>query len=167
MILPGAALMVLMAFAPMFTQPVWKPVQELVTGAILCRESRTVAGVLRTLGLVDEKGFCKYHRVLSRARWPGLLGAQILLGLLVALALHRGYPLTIVVDETLERRKGKRIKAKGRYRDAVRSTQGKVVKCDGLKWICLMVLAPLPWSLRPWALPFLTVLRHSATAKPA
>ena len=36
------------------------------------------------------------------------------------------------------------IQAKGRYRDAVRSTQGTVVKCYGLKWISLMLLAPLP-----------------------
>jgi hypothetical protein len=131
--LPDEAMKVLVLFSPMFTQPVWCHVQELVTGTILCRGPRTVAAVLRTLGLADGKGFCKYHRVLSRAGWSGLLGAQILLGLLVALAAHLGYPLIIVVDETLERRKGKQIKAKGRYRDAVRSTQGKVVKCYGLK----------------------------------
>ena len=148
----------------MFTRPVWGHVQELVTGAILCRGPHTVAGVLRTLGLADDKGFCKYHRVLSRARWSGVLGAQILLGLLVALTVFLGYPLIIVVDETVERRKGKRIKAKGCYRDAVRSTQSKVVKCYGLKWISMMVLVPLPWNLRPWALPFLTVLAPSERA---
>lgn len=51
---PDAALMVLAAFEPMFTQPVWRRVRELVTGAILCQGPRTVAGVLRTLGLSDE-----------------------------------------------------------------------------------------------------------------
>jgi len=65
--LPDEAMKVLVLFAPMFTQPVWGHVQELVTGAILCRGPRTVAAVLRTLGLADEKGFCTYHRVLSRA----------------------------------------------------------------------------------------------------
>lgn len=164
LMLPDVALMVLGSFAPMFTRPVWNHVQVLVTGAILCRGSHTVTGVLRTLGLASEESFCNYHRVLSRARWSGLQGAKILLGLLVALAAHLGYPLIILVDETLERRKGKRIKAKGYYRDAVRSTQSKVVKCCGLKWICLMVLVPLPWSPRPWALPFLTLLAPSAQA---
>jgi hypothetical protein len=162
--LPDAALMVLVAFAPMFTQPVWARVQELVTGAILCRGPHTVAGVLRTLGLADEAGFCNYHRVLSRARWSGVQGARILLGLLVALAVQLGYPLIVLVDETLERRKGTRIKAKGCYRDAVRSTQGTVVKCYGLKWISLMLVVPLPWSPRPWALPFLTLLAPSERA---
>ena len=162
--LPDVALMVLGSFAPMFTRPVWEHVQVLVTGAILCRGPHTVAGVLRTLGLADDETFCKYHRVLSRARWSGLQGSKILLGLLVALATLHGFPLIILVDETVERRKGKRIKAKGCYRDAVRSTQSEVVKCFGLKWICLTVLVPLPWSPRPWALTFLTLLAPSAQA---
>jgi hypothetical protein len=162
--LPDVALMVLASFAPMFTRPVWAHVRVLVTGAILCRGPRTVAGVLRSLGLAGEPGFCKYHRVLSRARWSGLQGAKILLGLLVAVAASQGYPLIVLVDETLERRKGRKIKAKGWHRDAVRSTQGEVVKCLGLKWICLTLLVPLPWSPRPWALPFLTLLAPPAQA---
>jgi hypothetical protein len=162
--LPDVALMVLGSFAPMFSRPVWGHVQALVTGAILCRGPRTVAAVLRTLGLADEPGFCKYHRVLSRARWSGRQGAKILLGLLVAVAASQGFPLVILVDETVERRKGRKIKAKGRHRDAVRSTQGEVVKCLGLKWICLTLLVPLPWSPRPWALPFMTLLAPPAQA---
>jgi len=162
--LPDVALMVLSSFAQLFTRPVWKHVQVLVAGAILCRGPRTVAGVLRTLGMADEPGFCKYHRVLSRARWSGLQGAKILLGLLVAVAASQGFPLIILVDETVERRKGRKIKAKGCHRDAVRSTQGEVVKCWGLKWICLTLLVPLPWSPRPWALPFLTLLAPPARA---
>jgi len=132
--LPDVALMVLGSFSPLFTRPVWEHVQVLVTGAILCRGPRTVASVLRSLGLADELGFCKYHRVLSRARWSGLQGAKILLGLLVAVAASQGFPLIVLVDGTLERRKGRKIKAKGLHRDAVRSTQGEVVKCLGLKW---------------------------------
>ncbi len=136
----------------------------LVTGAILCRGSRTVAGVLRTLGMAGEPGFCKYHRVLSRARWSGLQGAKILLGLPIAAVASQGFPPVILVGETLERRKGRKIKAKGWHRDAVRSTQGEVVKCLGLKWICLTLLVPLPWSPRPWALPFMTLLAPPAQA---
>ena len=132
-------------------------------GAVLCRGPRTVAAVLRVMGLGGERRFEKYHRVLSRARWSGLQGAKILLGLLVVL-LPRWVSVEIVVDETIERRKGARIKAKGRYRDAVRSTKGTVVKCYGLKWINLMLLVPLPWSTRPWALPFLTLLAPSERA---
>ena len=70
----------------------------------------------------------------------------------------------ILVDETIERRKGNKIKAKGVYRDAVRSSKSVVIKCFGLKWICMMLIVPLPWSKRPWALPFLTVLAPSKKA---
>ena len=137
-------------------------------GAVLCRGPRTVASVLRVMGLGGERRFEKYPRVLNRARWSGLQGAKILLGLLILL-VPAGVPLEIGVDETIERRKGSQIKAKGRYRDAVRSTQGTVVKCYGLQWISLMRLVPLPWSRRPWALPFLTLLapaeRANQTAK--
>jgi hypothetical protein len=73
----------------------------------------------------------------------------------------------IAIDETLERRKGRKIKAKGCYRDAVRSTEKKVVKCFGLKWICMSLIVPLPWNKRPWALPFLTILAPSKQANEA
>lgn len=150
-------------FAALFTQPVWHHVQVLWMGAVLCRGPRTVAAVLRVMGLGGERRFANYHRVLSRARWSGLQGTKILLGLLIAL-LPQDWPVTIVADETIERRNGRRIQAKGRYRDAVRSTQGTVVKCYGLKWVSLMLLVPLPWSTRPWALPFLTLLAPSERA---
>jgi hypothetical protein len=161
--LPEAMIAVWAPFAALFTQPVWHHVQVLWRGAVLCRGPRTVASVLRVMGLGGERRFEKYHRVLNRARWSGLQGAKILLGLLIAL-LPASWDLEIVVDETIERRKGQRIHAKGRYRDAVRSTKGTVVKCYGLKWISLMLLAPLPWSTRPWALPILTLLAPSERA---
>ena len=135
-------------------------------GAVLCRGPRTVASVLRVMGLGGERRFEKYHRVLNRARWSGLQGAKILLGLLIGI-LPRDWPLEIVADETIERRNGRRIQAKGRYRDAVRSTKGTVVKCYGLKWMSLMLLVPLPWSTRPWTLPFLTLLAPPERANTA
>ena len=89
--------------------------------------------------------------------------SKILLGLLIAI-LPPSWPILIAVDETLERRQGKKIKAKGAYRDAVRSSQSKVVISFGLKWECMMLIVPLPWCKRPWALPFLTVLAPSKKA---
>ena len=136
--LPEAIIAIWAPFAVLFTQPVWHHVQVLWLGAILCRGPRTVAAVLRVMGLGEERRFEKYHRVLNRARWSGLQGAKILLGLLIAI-LPNHWPLVIEVDETIERRQGRRIKAKGRYRDAVHSTKGTVVKCYGLKWISLML----------------------------
>lgn len=130
--------------------------------------SRTAHGGVgpAVMGLGGERRFEQYHRVLNRARWPGLQGTRVLLGLLIAI-LPRDWPLEIWADETIERRNGRRIQAKGRYRDAVRSTKGTVVQCHGLKWISLMLLVPLPWSTRPWALPFLTILAPPERANTA
>lgn len=154
---------ILAVFAPEFTRPTWKNIQTLFLGAVLCRGARRVTNILRVMGLAKEKNYSKYHRVLSHARWDGLVLSKILLGLLIAL-LPPSWPILIAVDETLERRKGKKIKAKGVYRDAVRSSQTHVVTTFGLKWECMMLIVPLPWCKRPWALPFLTALAPSKKA---
>src|SRR5712691_7485138 len=59
------------------------------------------------------------------------------------------------------RRRGAKIAAKGIYRDPVRSSHAHFVKASGLRWICLMLLVPIPWAGRVWALPFLTTLAPS------
>src|SRR3954465_11543184 len=113
------------------------------------------------MGLDQEKRFHRYHRVLSRARWSSLEVARVLLGLLVEAFVPEGSPLVVGIDETLERRYGKKISAKGIYRDPVRSTHETFVKSSGLRWVCAMVLVEVPWASRVWALPFLSVLAPS------
>jgi hypothetical protein len=147
---------VLVAFTPVFTQPVWHHAKILILGAILARGKRTVTSALRAAGLAQERQFTNYHRVLNRAVWHGWFAAKVLLGLLVAL-LPPGSVLQILVDETIERRNGSKLKTKGVFRDAVRSSRKKVVYCYGLRWVAMMLLIPFPWSPRPWALPFYTV----------
>ena len=157
---------VLGAFAPLFSARVWSHAQVLLTGALLCHGQRTVTACLRVMGLRHERHFTNYHRVLNRACWSGIAGAKILLGLLVALVPAK-FPLLIGVDETIERRRGAKISAKGCYRDAVRSTRKHVVRCFGLKWLSLQLLVVLPWSQRAWGLPFFTVLTPSESANQA
>jgi hypothetical protein len=70
-------------------------------------------------------------------------------------------PLILGVDETLERRRGKKISARGVYRDPVRSTHEEFVKSSGLRWVCVMLLVEVPWASRVWALPFLSALAPS------
>jgi hypothetical protein len=65
------------------------------------------------------------------------------------------------LSETIERRWGRRISARGIYRDPVRSSHGHFVKASGLRWVSVMLLAPVPWAGRIWALPFLTTLAPS------
>lgn len=127
----------------------------------MCRGGRTVCSALKTLGMHGEKGFDKYHKVLNRAKWNLLDGSKIVLEQLLG---TEDESLVIAVDEHLERRRGKKIHAKGYYRDAVQSTKKCVVKCSGLKWITVMALKKLPWHTRIFALPFMTILAPSKKA---
>lgn len=145
------------AFAPLFSKPVFQRVKVLLTGAILSPASRTVTNALRVMGLSREKHFQNYHRVLNRAEWSCLNGSQILLKLLMKF-FNLGDEVVIGFDDHLERRRGKKIKAKGIYRDAVRSSDSFFVKASGLRWMSFMLLAEVPFAGRVWGLPFLTVL---------
>ncbi len=158
--LPPAMILLLRPFAPLFSRRLWAHVQVLLAGAILAPAQRTVAATLRVIGLGHSPHFQRYHRVLNRASWSSLAASRVLLRLLVAAFVPDG-PLVVGVDETLERRTGAKIAAKGVYRDAVRSSHSHFVKATGLRWVSLMLLAPIPWAKRVWALPFLTALAPS------
>jgi hypothetical protein len=148
-------------FAPQFRYGIWRWARVLVIGAILAPGKRTVSAVLRVMGLSQEAQFQKYHRVLNRAPWSSLALAPILLRLLLQAFVASDTPLVVGVDETIERRRGAKIAAKGIYRDPVRSSRAHFVKASGLRWVCLMLLVPIPWAKRVWALPFLTALAPS------
>src|SRR5918999_145334 len=153
--LPDAIILVLAPFAPLFSQRVWRHAQLLLLGAMLAPGARTVTPALRAMGLAAEGRFTNYHRVLNRATWSARQGSRILLGVLIMLLVPPGAAIVLGADDTVERRSGRMIKAKGCYRDAVRSSKSHVIRCFGLKWVSMMLLVPVPWSRRGWALPFL------------
>jgi hypothetical protein len=159
--LPTEMVRVLAPFAPLFSKRVWQNAQILLMGAILAPGRRTVSCALRAVGLDQYKRFHRYHRVLSRASWSSREASRVLLGLLAEAFVSEGDPLVVGIDDTLERRWGKRIAAKGVYRDPVRSTHENFVKSSGLRWVCVMLLVEIPWAARVWALPFLSALAPS------
>jgi len=122
---------------------------------------RVVTEMLRVMGLSESRQFAQYHQVLNRALWSPLALAQVLLRLLVTTFVPAEQALVFGIDPTIERRWGRQIAARGIYRDAVRSSDSHFVKTSGLRWISLMLLTPIPWAQRIWALPFMTVLSPS------
>lgn len=158
--LPSEFLTLILPYANLFCKRVFVHVQLLLTGAILAPGKRTVTSVLRIMGLSQEKAFHKYHRVLSHTRWSALQASHILLNQLLGVLIGDG-PLVVGIDEHLERRWGAKIKGRGIYRDAVRSSGSHFVKSSGLRWVSVMVLTPISWAKRVWALPFLTALAPS------
>jgi hypothetical protein len=155
--MPSELTSLIVAFAPLFSKPVWAHAQVLIVGALLSPAKRTVTSALRVMGLSDEKHFQNYHRVLNRAVWSSLAAGRILLSLLIRTFASEGV-LVMGLDDTIERRRGEKIKAKGIYRDPVRSSHSHFVKASGLRWLSLMLLCEIPWAGRVWALPFLTCL---------
>ena len=159
--LPDAIVSLLVPLRHAVTSPTWRKAQVLLIGAILTPGQRTVAAALRVMGRSDQRNYARYHEVLNRAVWSSREAARILLVLLLQ-HLDRGDgPLVFGIDETLERRRGAKIKARAIYRDPVRSSCQQLVKASCLRWISLMWLGHVPWAGRHWALPVLTVLAPS------
>jgi hypothetical protein len=140
----------LAVFRPCFTAPVWNHILVLVAGAVLAPGKRTVTQALRVMGLADRPGFGRYHEALNRARWDARDVSRKLLLHLLAVLSPSG-EVVIAIDDTIERRWGAKIKARGIYRDPVRSSHGQFVKTSGLRWLSLAVILPVPFSRRRWA----------------
>jgi hypothetical protein len=159
--LPERLMSRLVEFADLFTHPTWSHVPLLLAGVVLAPGRRTVTAALRILGRDRDPDFCTFHRILNRAAWSSRAAAGLLLMLLIKAFVPAGAPVVIGLDDTIERRWGTKISARGIYRDPVRSSKGHFVKASGLRWLSAMLLVKVPWADRVMALPFLTLLAPS------
>jgi hypothetical protein len=159
--LPAHLLRRLAGLPALFTRPTWRNVLVLVAGAILAPGKRTVTSALRILGREQQTDFPIYHGVLSQAVWSSRAVAGWLLRLLVATFVSKDATVLIGLDDTIERRWGNKISARGIYRDPTRSSKGHFVKTSGLRWLSAQLLVHVPWAGRVMGLPFLTMLAPS------
>ena len=156
--LPSSILPIFLPFANIFAlKKTFLKSLVLMMGSLLCRGGVTVCAALRAVGLSAEQNFCRYHRLLNRDRWNLFTGAKILLLLLLKLFPSEN-AITFTIDDTLERRRGKKINAKGWFKDPIQSNHGKVVTSSGLRWMPVMLLTHVPFIGRIFALCFLTIL---------
>jgi hypothetical protein len=95
--------------------------------------------------------------VVTRARWAARQARQIRLGGIVLRLVPPGAALVLGADDTVERRSGRQIKAKGCSRAAVRASKKHELPWFGLKGVALRGRVPVPWAQRVWALPVWTV----------
>jgi DDE superfamily endonuclease len=145
-------------FRCVFTAPTWKKMLTLLRGTLLARGRRTVTTALWHTGHEQDPHFSAFHQVLNRARWSPLQASRQLLQLIVETFVQAGGTLDIVIDETLERRWGAKIRKRGHYRDSALSSHARSVSSPGLRWIVLAVVVRVPWTRQRWALPFLCLL---------
>jgi hypothetical protein len=143
-----------------FTAPSWEHVLVLVMGALLAPGKRTISACLRMTGRAEAENFSSYHHILNRARWDSHVMTRRLLVMIVDRLVQAG-PVVIGMDDTIERRWGRKITARGIYRDPVSSSHGHFVKASRLRWLSFMVLTPVPWAGVVKALPVLTLLAPS------
>ncbi len=131
--LPHRIIQILRPFETVFSRRVWEWAKVLLIGAILAPGERTVAAILRVMGLQNDQQFQNYHRVLNRAKWSSRALSRMLLLVLVSLFVPENAAVVVGIDETIERRRGSKIAARGVYRDAVRSSKEFFVKSSGLR----------------------------------
>jgi len=163
--LPRAMIPILRQFELLLSERVWEWAKVLLIGAILAPGKRTVTAALRVMGRSDEAQFQNYHCLLNRAVWSPFAASRIRLRLLVDAFAPSDVPVVLGLDDHIERRRGAKITAKGMYRDPVRSSRSFFVKTSGLRWVSMLLRAPIPWDERVWALPFLTVLAPSERSR--
>jgi hypothetical protein len=167
--LPEPFVQIFVQFQPLLTQPSYQKMLWLVCGTLLAHGRRTVTAALKMVGLAHQPNWSKYHNLLNRNRWSGLAASALLLSLLVKTFLAPTAPIEVVVDETLERRWGRKIKKRGHWRDSLASSHGQNVTTSGLRWLVAGLVVRLPWSKRSWVLPFwstiLTTPKRSAELK--
>src|SRR5215813_7740070 len=133
----------LMQFRPLFTAPTWKHMLTLLRGTLLARGRRTVSAALWHTGHEQDPHFSSFHQVLNRARWSPLQASRDLLTLIIETFVPAGGTLDIVIDETLERRWGAKIRKRGHYRDSALSSHERSVSSPGLRWIVMAVVVSL------------------------
>lgn len=130
--LPPEFAIFVVAFEPLFSKSIWPQAQVFHRCHPCYRQTYGDRGVADH-GLSTDQHFQNYHRVLNRAVWSSLAAARILLALLVA-AFVPSDPIVMGLDDTLERRRGAKIKVKGIYRDPVRSSHSHFVKASVSQW---------------------------------
>jgi hypothetical protein len=158
--LPHAILSVLMPFAIIFQQSrIFQKAVTLFIGTLLCLGGVTVCAALRALGMNTDRAYGRFHRLLNRDRWNMLLASKILLNQL--LDAFTANIITFAIDDTIERRRGKKIKAKGFFKDPLGTGANKIITCSGLRWVPIMLLVKMPFMKRTVALPFMVVLSPS------
>src|SRR2546421_1851519 len=167
MSLPSPIIAVLAHFRPLFTAPTWKKAVTLLIGTLLGRGRRTVTAALRQMGHQMDGHFSLFHQVLNRARWSALAVSKSLLQVLVQTFVSAGGVVEIVIDETLERRWGRKISKRGHWRDSLLSSKKHSVSTPGLRWVTMALVVSLPWTELTWAVTFLRVLAPTAKVREA
>lgn len=145
--LPDPIVTVLERFRPEFRRPTWGRALGLITGALLLCGRRTVSSALRAITRGEGPGWQRFHEVFAHASGSPPRLARHLFGLLISAFAPRS-GLVMIIDETLERRRGRKITKRSHHGDAVASSQKMTIVATGLRWVVTDLVVPIPWARR-------------------
>ena len=159
---PASLMTLLAVFSSLFTAPSLRTFTALACGFLAQSGKRTVCGMLTGAGLSRLWSHDRAHYFFSRARWnPDDLGIAAA-RLVIALLVPAGEPAEVLIDDTLFRRRGKRVWAASWFHDG--SAQGPAKTGFGNNWVVLAVRVRLPMISRPVAVPVMAKLVIKGTA---
>jgi hypothetical protein len=153
---PASLMTLLQAFAPLFTVPSFRTFTALACGFLAQPGKRTVCGMLTGAGLSRLWPHDRAHWFFSRARWNADdLGLAVAV-LVVSLLVPAGAPVDVAVDDTLFKRRGKKVWAASWFHDG--SAPGPAKTGYGNNWVVLGIIVRLPFMSRPVAVPVMAKL---------
>jgi hypothetical protein len=142
-------------FASCFTKPTLDTFRVIVTGWLLGGGRRTVTHVLLMGDGLRIKTFSCYHRFFSKARWTIDSMGRVIVAMVLKF-IPQNAPIVAAVDDTLNRKTGKRIWAAGMHHDPILSKGKRCVFSFGHNWVVLSI--QLRFAFAPdkvWSLPVL------------
>jgi DDE superfamily endonuclease len=160
--LPPSVAGLLAALRPCFrTRTTFSTFCALVAGMLAQTGRRTVCGMLVGSGLSGLWSHHRAHRFFSRAVWSAERLGVLLAGLVVRLLLPADAAVTVVIDDTLFKRTGRKVWAAGWFHDGSAKTAEQVG--FGNNWVLAGIVVSLPILDRPVCLPVLARLVRKNT----
>ncbi len=144
---PSAAEPLVQSFRDAFTRRTFERFLTLMCGVIVTMGRRSVSRALRVMQPHLKGHWSNYHRVYSQARFSMWKLAAVLARQVVAL-LPANEAIVLIVDDTVQEKRGRKVWAKGAHRDAHRSSRSHDGITFGHKWLVMCVLVTLPGMAR-------------------
>jgi len=158
---------------PAFTRSSYQAGCELLLAWVMCLGKHTLRRVAHNADPQvapdhsHRHGLDTYYNYFERSAWtPKALAYRV--ALLVFTRLKFLSPITLLVDDTLTHKHGKRVWGLGWFRDACASTKKRVATAPGHNWVVLAVAVCLPFTGTPiLALPLVVRLHRPGKGQPS
>jgi hypothetical protein len=149
--LPTSLLTVLENLRWVFTAPSFATFTALATGLIVNAGKGTVTGMLTGAGLARDWSHDRAHVFFSRGAWGSDTLGMYLSRLIVRTLLDDGAALTVAIDDTLFKKRGRKVYGAAWQHDGAARSEKPVGY--GVCFVVAGLVVELPFCTRPVCLP--------------